>query len=214
MASDPTVPRKATWRLDARMRERLQWAVVGVILILLFIGLRPFYFHIVHTRDFQSCQSNMLQIARGISLYSDDSDGALPLADGWMTVVQGYLAARSGSGFKVEHIFHCPRDKSGTVSSYAYNSVLSGYAATHRNMSDAAVAVLEKAGRPDRVPLVIEKHGSAMNEQVQVVSWKDLERFLTTPHDVPKPTGSIVTGGQKPSSVSTEKIAIRSGQTF
>jgi hypothetical protein len=215
MSEDAPVVRKATWRMGARQRERLQWVVVGIICILLVFAFRPTYEHIIQTRDFQTCQSNVLQISRGISLYSDDADGALPLGDSWADSVQGYLEPRSGTGFKVQDIFHCPRDKSDKPSSYAWNTLLDGYSPIHKNMKPGAQLKLENTeSRPERIPLVIEKHGSEQNATVEVLNWNDLGRELTRPHLVPDATGSIITGGQKPSSVSQEKLGIRAGDKF
>ena len=215
MAENVPPVRKATWRMGARQRERLQWAVVAAICGLLVFAFRPTYLHVVQTRDFQTCQSNVLQISRGISLYSDDADGALPLGSSWSDSAQGWLATRSGTGFKVQDIFRCPRDKSGKPSSYAWNTLLDGYSPMHKNMKPAAAKKLaDTESRPDRIPLVIEKHGSAQNATVEVLDWDDLGRELTRPHDVPDPTGSIITGGQKPSSVSQEKLSVRAGGKF
>jgi hypothetical protein len=215
MEDNPPVPRKATWRMGARQRERLQWIVVGIICVLLVFAFRPTYIHIVETRDFQTCQSNILQISRGISLYSDDADGALPVGSSWADSVQGYLAARSGTGFKVQDIFHCPKDKSGKPSSYAWNKLLNGYATTHKNMSPEAEDKLKLTrARPERIPLVIEKHGSEQNASVEISDWNELKKELTRPHHVPEPTGSYILGGQKPTYVGEEKLAIRAGDKF
>jgi hypothetical protein len=201
--------------MGARQRERLQWTVVGIICILLIVAFRPTYLYIVNVREFQTCQSNVLQIARGISLYSDDADGALPLGGAWTTTVQAYLSGRSGTGFKVEDIFHCPTDKSNAPSSYAWNSLLDGYSPTHQNMSPEAAGKLSNTfSRPDRIPLVIEKHGSDMNAHVEVLNWSGLDNQLTRPHNVPEPTGSIIWGSQKPSFVTEEKIRNRAGLKF
>jgi hypothetical protein len=157
--------------MGARQRERLQWAVVAAIVLLLAYALYPYYVHIVEVRDSQTCQSNMLKIARGISLYSTDHDDALPLGSSWTSTVQGYLAAQSGSGFKVTDIFHCPKDKTGSPSSYAMNDALDGYSPTHFNMTkEAAARLAEAQSRPDRMPLIFEKHGSAMDAHSRISS--------------------------------------------
>ena len=121
------VAKKATWRMGARQRERLQWSVVGVIVVLLIIAFRPYYLHIVETREFQTCQSNALKIAGSVRRYMEDYDGTLPLGPNWMTSTQGYIATTSGTGFAIKDIFHCPLDDSKGESSYAFNSEVGGF---------------------------------------------------------------------------------------
>lgn len=215
MADNPPVVRKATWRIGARQRERLQWTVVAVICGLFLFAVRPIYLNIGETRDFQTCQSHMLQIVQGLKIYEDDFDQALPRGDAWMTVTKGYMAAHSGTGFKVEDLFHCPKDNSGSKSSYAWNSLLDGYSSSAKKRDDSGQTAPASNIRPDRVPLVFEKHGSTDNAQAPITNWDDLAAGITLPHFNPdKPTGSIIFGNLAPSSVTKEKLAIRAGQKF
>lgn len=210
-----TPERRATWRMGARQRERLQWTVVAIICLLLIIALRPYYLHIIAVRNSQTCQSNMLQITRGLTVYGDDYDNAFPLAETWQSSLEGYLATHSGSGFKKSAIFHCPEDSSGTASSYAMNDLLSGYSATHQNLSPEAVEKLTQAGaRPDRIPLIFEKPGSQRDAHFTILDWDALARLIALPHDVPKPSAWIITGGLKPTMIDKEKLATKSGLKF
>src|SRR5204863_4571120 len=118
--------RRATWRVDARMRGRIQAAVVGFILIVLFFVLKPIYDNFVGIRELQTCQTNVLHIAHALQQYAQDWDGAYPPAESWMTAAMGGMAPLSNSGFDISHYFHCPLDNSGSASSYAYNDLLAG----------------------------------------------------------------------------------------
>lgn len=219
MADNPpasvTPERRATWRMGARQRERLQWTVVGIICVLLVVALRPYYLHIVEVRNSQICQTNIRTILRGVELYYSDYDDALPIGDSWSSSLQGYLAVQSGTGSKLSSLFHCPKDESGSPSSYAMNDLLSGYSPTHQNISPEAAAKLSKIGsRPDRMPLLFEKHGSTMDAHFPIQDWDELARQMTTPHNVPKPSGWIITGGRSALLIDREKLAVRSGLKF
>ena len=214
MTDNPSAPRKATWRIGARQRERLQWALVAIICAILVFALMPYYNHIIVIRDYQTCQSNMLKIAHGLSLYSADYDDGLPIGDSWMTAVKGYMAAHSGTGFSVESIFKCPEDKSQSDSSYAFNSVLGGYSPTRKSDPGTLDPALSNLGRPDRVPLIFELHGSRQNAHARITDWDALAKQLTLPHALSQPTGSIITGGLKPSAVDKEKLDTRAGHRF
>src|ERR1051325_5605052 len=117
--SQPQI-RKATWRWGAREQMWANRIAVFVIILLLAFALRPFFLGLIERRDFVTCQTNVQRIARGLGMYANDYDSTLPIASSWMDAASGNMAAASGTGFKVEDLFHCPRDKSGAASSYAY----------------------------------------------------------------------------------------------
>src|SRR5690348_4276383 len=137
-ASTQTTARKATWRIGGRERMRLQWLAVAIIsLLLFFFVILPYLLSMIQTRDYQTCQTNVLKIARGITTYSTDYDDTLPPAASWMINVEGAIAPTSGTGFAIEHYFKCPQDKSGAQCSYAYNDLLSGFSPNVRSEEPA-----------------------------------------------------------------------------
>jgi hypothetical protein len=216
MTNNPPVPRKATWRLGARQRERLQWAVVAFICLVMLIPGRQIYLYIVETRDFQTCQSNMLQIAGALGRYKSDWDDTLPQGPTWMETLSPFLSPRSGTGFKAADIFHCPRDKSGAGTSYAWNTLFDGFSETHRSTSSIAESNRGKLGvRPDRVPMILEVHGGELNKTVRPLDWDAVGIALSKPHTVSgRLTGSIITGGLRPSSLTGERLSVRRGDKF
>ena len=213
-------PRKATWRMGVRERMRLQWVVVAFICVLLyFVVFRPAYIYIVERRDFQTCQSNVRQIAQAIAIYRGDYDDTLPLASNWMDSVQGFTTATSGTGRTVEDIFRCPLDKSGAPSSYAYNDLLSGLSPTVHATDREAEERRTLIGRMDRAPLVIEKPGTPRNGHVTLRNWDDVIANLMRPHLVPTPTGSLIlvgppNGGCVPTDRNDEQLADLKGKRF
>jgi hypothetical protein len=201
--------------MGARQRERLQWGVVGVICVLLFLAFRPYYYYIVETRDFQTCQSNMLQIAGALGRYKSDWDDTLPQGATWTDTITPYLSPRSGTGFKAEDILRCPTDKTGAASSYAWNTLFDGYSESQRSLSALAEENRKKLGRADRVPMVLEVHGSARNAVVRPKDWDGVAQILARPHNISGGrSGSVINGGLKPSHLSTERLAIKRGDDF
>src|SRR5437660_11856684 len=108
------------------MRSRLQWVVVAIICILLAFAIYPQFVHLRETRDLQGCETNLRKISHALVMYTRDWDDALPPGETWMTNISGNLASTSGTGFSVDTYFHCPKDHSGSKSSYCYNDLLAG----------------------------------------------------------------------------------------
>ena len=204
-------PRKATWRMGQRQRERLQWGVVSVICILLFMALRPYYFFIVETRDFQTCQSNVLKISSSIRRYAEDYEGTMPLGNQWMDTTNGYLAATSGTGFKSTDSYHCPRDKSGQETSYSFNDALSGMSLEVRSKNPEIETRRLQLGHPDRAPALLE-HPGGRNSVVNVFKWDDVSTNLTRLHFESNHTGSTMLGSGKVSSSSDETLPNHKGK--
>jgi hypothetical protein len=214
-------PKKATWRMAARQRERLQWFVVGIICLLLFFAFRPVVLHMIDVRNFQTCQSNMLKIAGAIGRYEQDWDGGLPVGSNWTDSLQFYVAATSGTGFKDDAAFQCPLDNSHSGSSYAFNALLSGISSDAAARSPEAAKRAELFPRLDRAPLLIEKHGSSRNAVVELRMWDDVRREMTLPHVLgakedgsPDHGGTLIMGDAAPSRVTSEQLAIRAGNRF
>jgi hypothetical protein len=49
---------------------------------------------------------------------------------------------------------------------------------------------------------------------VKLHNWQEVAKEITRPHITPIPTGSIITGGGKPSSVNDEQLSNRTGPKF
>src|SRR2546430_25103 len=155
--------RKATWRWGAREQMWANRIAVVIIIILLAFALRPSFIGLIQRRDFVTCQTNVQRIARGLGLYATDFDNTLPIASSWMDTASGYMAAASGTGFKAEDLFRCPRDKSGAPSSYAYNELLDGLPLEAGSPGQNVRERMNAIGHVDRAPLVIEKYGGPRN---------------------------------------------------
>jgi len=207
-------PRKATWRMGVRERMRIQAVVIGLICILLFFAFRPYFIMLVQRRDFQTCQSNVLAIARAITTYSSDYDGTLPTGAGWMDAALGNMTARSNTGFRKEDYFHCPLDKAGSPSSYAYNDLLAGLSPDIRSNHPEDESRRKAIGHMDRAVLILEKHGSAMNAHQTFSDWDAVAAAMTTVHDVGGPTGSLVYGNGSPGSKNREQLENLQGRKF
>jgi len=207
--------RRATWRLGTRERIRLQWFLVGIIIFLLIalVG-RPYVLGVIQTRDFQVCQAHARKIAHGIKMYSGDWDETLPVAERWMDNTRGYMESTSGTGFGLEQYFLCPRDRSGAACSYAYNDYLSGLSLIVRPSEEEQAAQPRPIRRPHEAPLIIEKHGSALNAHLPLLDWAAVGREMTRPHDLPTPTGSLITGGGNVVSKNEEQLGILAGKRF
>lgn len=207
--------RRATWRIGARERARLQALVVGIVCLLLFFFVfRPFIGNVIERRDFQVCQTNMRQIAHAVRMYSGDWDDTLPAAAVWMDAARGFMNPTSGTGFSLERYFHCPRDRSGSASSYLYNDLLSGLSTSVRPGAAEEAQRLQAIRRPLDAPLVIEKHGSAENAHLPLPDWAAVGREMTRPHNLPTPTGSLVTGGGAVQSKNDEQLGALAGKRF
>lgn len=208
--------KRATWRLDARARHRVQWLAVAIICALVyFIVGRPWYSWVVETRDYQTCHNvNAHKIAQGITMYMSDWDGAFPPAETWMDAAKGNMTSTSGSGSHIERYFICPRDKSGSPSSYAYNEFFAsmnlGIVSRDSRIETRRVSLL----RPQRAPLLIEKHGGPMNSHALLNSWNDVPREMTLPHVVPDPTGILIRAGGSPDRVTREQLEGLRGKRF
>ena len=208
----PQQPKKATWRLGPKQRERLQWTVVAIICILLFFAFKPYYNHIVDTRENQICQSNALKIAGAVRRYMEDFDGVLPLGPSWMDGTEGYIAATSGTGFQLKEFFRCPLDNSGQATSYSFNNVMGGISLDVNSGNDEIEGRRKLLGRPDRAPMIIEKHGGQRNASVNIPDWGAMKSTLTRPHFPSQNYGTYISGGGKPLSINDEQLSNRSGK--
>jgi hypothetical protein len=206
--------RRATWRLGARERMRLQAVVIGIIVLLLILVFRPIVLLMIQIRDLQTCQTNVYKISRAIIQYREDWDDVLPLAEIWMNTAGAFVAGTSGTGFSAERYFHCPRDKSGSASSYAYNELLSGLSLSIRTQNAEEEAIRHKLRRPDRAALVIEKHGSPRNAHLPLTNWDEVRAAMTLPHATPEPKGSIIYGNGEVSTKSQEQLLNLQGRRF
>lgn len=207
-------PRKATWRLGTRERMRLQTGVIVLICVLLAIALRPHLLGLIQTRDFVTCQTNVLKIGRAVQMYMQEWDDTLPVAGAWMDATEGNLAPTSGTGFEVATYFHCPRDRRESPSSYAYNELLAGLSLTARQKDAAHEARRARIGRLDRAPLIVERHGSERNAHLPLPDWDAVRRAMTFPHYVPEPTGTMVLASGRPWYRSRSDIPTESGPGF
>lgn len=212
--TESSQPKKATWRMGVRERMRIQAVVIGLICILLFFAFRPYFIQLVDRRDFQTCQSNVLAIARAITTYSSDYDGTLPNGSNWMEAALGNMTARSNTGFGKEDFFHCPRDKSGSPSSYVYNDLLECLSPEVRSNRLQDEARRKEIGRLDRAVMVLEKHGSPMNAHQTFKNWGAVAAAMTTIHEVSGPTGSLVFGSGSPGSKNREQLDNLQGKRF
>jgi type II secretory pathway pseudopilin PulG len=191
---DQPPARRATLRLGARELHRMQTSVIVLILVLLALALRPWFLNTIQTRDFQVCQSNMRSISQALQNYAIDWDGAYPPAENWMDDAKAFLRGASGDPRAIDAAFHCPRDKTGSASSYAYNTLFSGLSPTLRSEDPKLLAQAARLGRLERAVLVIEKHGARPNGHVELPDWNAVARELTRPHQLKSPTGSLIRG--------------------
>lgn len=212
--SQPSVSRRATLRLGARERVRLQAAVIGGIILLLAAALRPILANLVETRDFQTCQTNVRKIAQALTIYSQEWDDAYPSSRSWLDAVRGRMSATTGTGFNADHYLRCPKDSSNGASSYAYNALMEGLSITVRQQDPAKIERRRRLRRLDHAVLVIEKHGSSANAAVSMAEWDDVRRLLDVPHHVPEPTGSLILGSGRAWFESSDTLANYSGRRF
>lgn len=211
----PIVPtRKATRRLDLRARQRLQWALVGIISVMMMFALYPYVVNLRETRWSVTCQTNVKKIAGGLSIYASDYDGALPLADSWVYTAQSGMTSTSNTGFKIEQYFKCPKDETGKQASYAFNELLSGLSLNVRSSDSEKEARRSKLNKPNSVPLVFEKHGSDWNAHEMLADWDAFRTAMTLPHNVGGRSGWYIRGDLNPASMSDEKIEGLKGKTF
>jgi hypothetical protein len=131
-----------------------------------------------------------------------------------MEAALGNMTARSNTGFRKEDSFHCPRDKSGSPSSYAYNSLLEGISPEVRSVHPEVEKRRREIGRLDRAALVIEKHGSPMNATVALKDWDAVAATITMPHDVGGMTGTLIFGNGSPGSKNREQLDNLKGRRF
>src|SRR5258708_37647201 len=211
---DQAPTRRATWRLDARMRFRLQWLVIVIICVLLFFALRPTFINLQETRNLQFCENNMRKISHALTMYTGDWDGALPQGNTWMNNVQGYLAATSNTGFSASTYLHCPLDKSGSATSYCYNDLLQGIAPKMASNDAESDNRRKEVRNPDRMPLIFEHHGSGENAHMTIRTYDDLFSALTRPHVAPVPTGVIMMGGGAVERKNEEQLINSKGKKF
>lgn len=207
---------KATRRLSQQDLRKLQNAAVVVIcLLLFFIVFRPYFLGLRDNRDFQTCQSNVYRIARALNNYSQDWDGAFPPSSIWMTSARANFPLPSNAGFNIDHFFHCPLDKTGSPSSYAYNALMSGLmpGVEPRDGSEEE-ARLKRIGRLTRAPLIIEKHGTQENDSTELADWDAVLQQMTLPHNVPSPAGLLIAGSMAPERKTREQLRNMAGTKF
>ncbi len=213
---DQPRPRRATWRIGARERNRLQILAIAIILFLLFLAFRPYFLTMAETRDLQVCEDHARKIARGLAMYADMWDGAYPPASTWMTCIEQNVQPTSGTGFKRETYFKCPKDHSDAPSSYVYNDLVAGlsFGEAVRSSDPATEARRKSILNPSRVPVVFEHHGSANNAHMLVPGYDELQKVLQLPHDLPPPTGVIVTGSNSVERRNQEQLQAGAGRHF
>ncbi len=188
--------KKLSIRIGPREGKYISNAIIGLIIVGLILIAQPFYKRMVETRDLQTCQSNAQVIAKAIQTYSADWDDTLPPGERWMENIYSNIAPRSGSGFKPEDYLRCPKDKSKSDSSYAYNDMVAGLSFTVKPDEAEANARWNRLGDLGKVAMIFEKHGSARNAHATLATWDDLAKELTMPHQGPTVVvGSIVLAG-------------------
>ena len=209
-------PKKATLRLGNRERARLQAVLVVIICIMLWvIVFRPWIGSMVANREFQNCQTNAHKIARALTMYQGDWDDAYPLGSNWTTAILGNMAATSNTGFDLQRYLKCPLDKSATPSSYLYNDILAGINPNleYKNEPEKDAQRL-KIRNPSRFPLIIEKHGVAINGAATLNNWDDVIAHMSLPHKLPEPTGIFITGSGNPLRRTEKQITAQAGKKF
>lgn len=210
-----TTRRKATLRLGARERSRLQTGLVIIICAMLFVAMRPVIGNLVNVREFQSCQTNVRTIAQALQLYSQEWDDSLPPAATWTDAALGYMAPRSGTGFKAEDYLHCPTDPTDAPCSYTYNSLVEGLSVTSRRSAGPEVERRRRLGRLDRAPMIIEKHGSRLNTSLPLADWHAVRGSIGLSHPLATgPTGSIIYSSGRPWYRSSDELRELEGRKF
>lgn len=207
-------PRRATWRLGARERLRLQGVFIAIICLLLFVAFRPYFVELGERKQLQLCESNLRKIAHGLAMYQDDWDGAFPQASSWMNSIGGLVQGTSGTGRQASDVFRCPLDHSGSATSYVYNDPLQGISLTESSRDPEKEARRSRLRNPSHLPLVIERHGSALNASVSVWDWDALANTITMEHRVPEATGVIVTAQGSMDRITRDVLSDRSGKRF
>jgi hypothetical protein len=210
---------KATRRIGLREARNLQRAVVAVVILLLFLALQPYYINLINIRNFQTCQSNVQKIAKGISIYRQDFDDTLPLAANWTDLIRPNIAETSNSGMKVEAYMKCPLDTTGGNCSYVFNKQVEGLSLTTEPREPEVLARRNSVGRLERTPILLEKHGSNQNAVVEIKNWAELKSAVSLPHIMPspngpRPTGVIATVGGGATTVTTELMESKQNKKF
>ena len=209
-------PKKATLRLGTRERARMQAVLVVIICSMLWVVVfRPWIAGMVENREFQNCQTNAHKIARALTMYQGDWDDAFPLGANWTTSILGNMAATSNTGFDLEKYLKCPLDKSSAQSSYLYNDVLAGINPNLQYISDPDKEARRlKVPNLARFPLIIEKHGGALNANATLNTWDDVIAQMTLPHLLPEPTGILISGTGNPLRRTDKRIKAQAGKRF
>jgi hypothetical protein len=202
----PPTTKRASLRLGAKERIRLQNCSIALIVAVMAFALYPYILSLRSTRDFQTCQTNVQKIAKAISMYSGMYDDTLPLASTWMDAARGNMTSTTGSGFTVNRYFQCPIDSSGAPSSYTYNQLLEGLSLSTRPADEQGIERRRALGRIENAALVIEKHGSLENASIPLPDWIAVLREATLAHPVPAKTGSLIFGKLTAASKSEEKL--------
>ena len=217
MDQSPPQTKKATLRIGARERVRLQAALVVIICIMLWVVVfRPWIQGLVGNREFQNCQTNAHKIARALTMYQGDWDDAYPPGPSWMTAILGNMAATSGTGFDLQKYLKCPVDRSSGASSYFYNDVLAGInpALSYRGRDPEKETRRLRVRSPQHLPLIIEKHGVALNAYRTLAGWDDVIREMSFPHHLPEPTGILINGAGNPTRRTKQQVSQQAGKRF
>lgn len=213
--TEPTPPRRrATLRLGARERARLQVAVILLIVVLLAVALRPLLDRLIQVRDFQVCQTNVRKIAQALAIYSQEWDDTYPAAASWLDSVRGRLTPTTGTGFSAEHYLVCPRDKKGGECSYVFNELMEGLSMSVRQTDPELAERRRRLRRLDRAVLIVEKHGSPANAHAPLADWDAVRAFMDLPHEVPEPTGSLILGSGRAWHQNRETLLNLTGKRF
>ncbi len=213
MSAQTPGKRRATWRLGARERARMQLVVIGTVVLTLVLFLRPGFLRLIENREFQVCQGNLLKIAQALRTYSDDWDGGYPPAEHWADHALANMRGITGDTRQRDRFFHCPKDGSTGIS-YIYNDLFGGLSLTQTTEDKTVNENLERLGRPERAPIVVEVHGSPMNGHQPFANWDDVAAKLTRKHALDSPTGSFIRGNLMPSFKSEEELGGLAGRRF
>lgn len=212
--SPPPPARRATLRLGARERTRLQAGVILLIIALLVIALRPLLLHLIQVRDFQTCQTSVRKIAQALAIYNQEWDDSFPASASWLDAVRGRMTPTTGTGYQADYYLHCPRDHAGGECSYVYNELMQGLSPSVRQADPEKDARRRQLRRLDRAPVIVEKHGSPANAHAPLRDWDGVRDFMDRPHELPDATGSVILGSGRAWFQSNESLASLSGKRF
>jgi hypothetical protein len=178
----PRFERKATVRLGQRELSRITLAVVLLVLGTLAFGVWRVFKNFKAQRDVVIATTNLHALYNALSVYSEDWDSRLPLAETWTDAATGFLSAPPGTpGGKMSYL-HGPGD--GETVGYVYNDLAAGY-----NLRPTyAEQDRQKEVDPGRLVLLIERPGAKENAHVRIPPQDSLQgeqalaKELSFPH--------------------------------